>query len=385
MKKIILIFISIITTLSFTSCKGTKEEVEKLAVVLAMGFDLTPEDKYMLTAQILNPQKLPSSSKGDHEQPSKDILVFSSIGDTPEDAIDNLSSGFGKSLYFGHSQYIVIGSKLAETGLGLLIDSGLRAHESRPSNLFILTKDMASNIITRGTIDEKIPSNSIENLLKLQSSKGYSPLTSRLDFANALSSETAAPIMSVIELNKNKNIGATFNLEGTAVFKKDKLIGYMNIYETRGMQWIKGKVKTGNITATTKDNGKITFAILKANSEVKPIVKDDTVTIAVTIEESANITEMTESFDPMKNYQIIDELNELQKVAIENEIKLALNAAQNKYNADVFDFGGKIYRDYPKIWRKIEKNWADIFPTIKVEIKVNSSIKRPGLISKTIK
>ena len=384
MKKFISILIIITMTLFFTSCKGTKQEIEKLAVVLAMGFDLTPDYKYMLTAEILNPQKQSSNSKASAEQPSKDVLVFSSTGDTPSDAINNLSTDFGKNLYFGHSQFVVIGKDLAESGLSLLIDSSLRGHETRLGNQLILTKNKASSIITAGTIDEKIPSNSILNLLKLQSIKGYSPLVSRLDFANALSSKTAAPIMSVIGMNKTSNIGATFNMSGTAVFKKDKLVGFMNISETRGMQWIKGKVKAGNITVTSRDNGIITFALLKANSIVKPIVKGDSVTMQITIKEEANIIEMTDKLDMVQNYKIVEGLNKLQKEAIEKEVKLALNVAQKEYNADIFDFGGAIHRTYPETWKKLEKNWQDIFPTIKVEIKVNSIIKRPGLIFKPI-
>ena len=57
MKRFISIFILIMISIFATSCKGTKEELDKLAVAVAIGYDITSDGKYMLTAQILNPQK----------------------------------------------------------------------------------------------------------------------------------------------------------------------------------------------------------------------------------------------------------------------------------------------------------------------------------------
>ncbi|ERI91364.1 hypothetical protein HMPREF1982_03323 [Clostridiales bacterium oral taxon 876 str. F0540] len=57
MKRLTLIAMSIMIIFSATSCKESKRELEKLAVVSAVGFDLTAQNEYVVTAQILNPQK----------------------------------------------------------------------------------------------------------------------------------------------------------------------------------------------------------------------------------------------------------------------------------------------------------------------------------------
>ncbi len=383
MKRLCCIFISIIILFSAAGCKGAKQEVQKLALVLAMGFDLTPENKYLLTVQILNPQKDSSQStdckKGDQ------VMIFSSDGDTPIDAVNQLATDYGRNLYFGHNDYVVIGKKLAESGLSLFIDSMLRGHESRLGNILLLAKDEAWKILEFKPIDEQIPSNSVRKLIELQSIRGYSPVISRLDFINTLSSKTAASIMGVIDLNRENNIGKTFKLAGTGVFKNDKLIGYLSINETRGMQWIRGRVKDGNITVDTSDNSKITFFILTANSQIKSIVENDNVIIKITIKSESKILEMPSKLDPMKNPKVMDDLAELQSKAIEKEVKLALNAAQERLDADIFDFGGLLHREHPDYWKNIEKNWDHIFPDIKVDVHVISSLERPGVISKPIK
>jgi spore germination protein KC len=94
MKRLCCIFISIIIVFSAAGCKGAKQEVQKLALVLAMGFDLTPENKYLLTVQILNPQK--DSSQSTDSKKGDQVMIFSSEGDTPVDAINQLATDYGR-------------------------------------------------------------------------------------------------------------------------------------------------------------------------------------------------------------------------------------------------------------------------------------------------
>lgn len=383
MKRFISIIIIIFFTVSAVGCSKTKQEIEKLSIVLATGFDLTKEGKYLFSAQILSTDK--PTSKSPSNKPPSSVVIFTSVGNTPYDAINHMSTSLGKNLFFGHSAYILVGNHLAENGISLLIDTSLRSTDTRPDYPLFITKGNALDIIKASTADEKIPANAIGNLVKFQASKGYAPITSRLDFANALSSKTAAPIAGIISLNQNKNTDNVFKLVGTGVFKKDKLIGYMDKEETRGMQWIKGKVKSGNLIVYTSDNKSITFDILKSKSTVKPIVKNNEITMQINIKEEANIIEINTDIDLMKNPDKIKYLNKLQNKAIKNEILLALNAAQNKFNADIFDFGENVHRHYPKLWNNMKNNWQNIFPTLKVEVNVDSSIKRPGIISKPIK
>lgn len=388
MKKLISIFMIIITTISATGCKGIKQEIETLAVVMASGYDLIEDNTYMITVQILNTQKESSSKMGSQKgvsgQIQTDVLVYSATGISPFDAIKNISTILGKPLFWGHSEFTVLGQELAEAGLSLYIDASLRSALIRPNTPLLVTKGRASNIISNVTKDSKIPADAIENLMKTQEITGLSPVVSRLDFVNALSSKTGTSILGVVEMNNMQYTDAKFKMAGTAVFKKDKLIGYLNAKETRGMQWIRGKVKTGSISFLNQANEIVTFEILKASSKVKPILKDDSVIMQISINEKGNLKEINANLNPMENYKVMDELNEVQEKAIKKEIELALNAAQKELNADIFDFGGIIYRSYPEVWKKLENNWEHIFPTIEVDINVNSNLQRPGMISKPI-
>ena len=383
MKRIVSIFMIIAFITAFTGCRESKQEVNQMAMVLATGFDLTSEGKYIYTVQILNPQGS-SDSKDKSSEGTSDIAVFTSTGESPADAMNKLSESCGKPLFFAHSKYVILGENLAKAGTSLFLDSSLRRRTTRPENLLFVTKGKASDIIKANVPDEKVPTDKIENITKFQAAKGYSPMVSRLKFANALSNKSSAPTLGVISLKNQFNSDNTFDVSGTAVFKEDKLIGYMDMNETRGMQWIRGKVQDGVIVGHLPDNKLVSFSVLKSKSKIKPVLKNGALRMEVNIFAEGNVMEMSAPLDPMKNYKVMDELSEVQSDAIKNEALLALNTAQKKYNADVFGFGTVISEDYPDFWNKIKSNWPSIFSKLKIDVKVTSSVKRPGIISKPI-
>lgn len=389
MKKFITIFMIIITTFCSAGCKGIKHEIEELAPVVAVGFDLTLDNKYLLTARLLNPQKGGSGGtggqKGGGQEGSSDIMIYSMTGDTPADAFEKLSTKLGRELFLSTARYGVVGRTLAESGLSLYVESALRSYQVAPDLPLFVTKGQAADVITSVNAEEKAPGNVVKNLIMRQSVVGYSPVVTNLEFANALSSKTAAPILGVIYLDREESSGGPIRMAGTAVFKKDKLIGFLDINQTRGMNFIKDNVKDGEMTVSEIDGGSITFRILKASSKIKPIIINDSVIMQINIKIRSAIREMTLSMDPMKNPKVMDDLSEVQNKAIEKQAKLALEAAQKKFKADIFDFGGIIHRDSPEIWERLEKDWENTFPDIKVEVKVNSTIINPGPTSKPIK
>ncbi|ERI91363.1 germination protein, Ger(x)C family [Clostridiales bacterium oral taxon 876 str. F0540] len=320
--------------------------------------------------------------KSGSPQGSSDVIIVSEKGSTPTDAVNQISTILGRELFWAHSKFTVLGENLAQSGTALFIDASLRSNQTRPDIPLLITKGTASSIITSVTKNEKISATSIERLLKEQSIIGYSPVISRLDFTNLLTGKSKAPIAAVINFQDNDITGRNLELAGTAVFNKDKLIGYLNKNETRGLNWIRGKVKSGGLVASLSDGSSIVFDIVKTKSKVYPVVTNGDITMVIDIKEQGNIRETIANIDPMSKPELMDELSKIQNKAIEHEINLVLQKAQKELKSDIFDFAGAIHRDYPKVWKSIENNWDETFPNIKIKINVNSSIKRPGVISK---
>jgi len=195
-------------TISTTSCKGTKVELDKLGVAVAIGYDITPQGKYLLTAQILNSQKsgggMMGTSAGSQQIATNDVVVLDAISDSISGCEGELTTKFGKELNYGDVKFIVVGKHLAESGIAMVIDSALRGYKNEPNVSLFVTKGNASDIIRATSANEKIPANEVENILSLQARFGFTNTVSILDFANSLSSKTESPVAGVINLIKIK-------------------------------------------------------------------------------------------------------------------------------------------------------------------------------------
>jgi spore germination protein KC len=42
--------------------------------------------------------------------------------------------------------------------------------------------------------------------------------------------------------------------------------------------------------------------------------------------------------------------------------------------------GRLIYQEHPEIWRQIGSQWDEIFPTVKIQVKVETEVSRVGLV-----
>ncbi|MDF3000862.1 MAG: germination protein Ger(x)C family, partial [Bacillota bacterium] len=299
------------------------------------------------------------------------------------DALEHLSKQLGKKLILAHIRFIVIGEDMAKAGVAELIDFVARSYEIHSNIAILVTNGKAAEIIKTTTPEDPVPANAINGILKLQSSYGYIPVINSIEFFTSLGSKTASPMAGVISLHENEQKDKVFKMIGIALFKKDKFAGYMmGEEEIRGVQWLRDKVKIRNIIIPVSNKDKITIKLVSAHSTVKPIMKDNKPIIQITIHNTGNILDMTGDFDPMKNPEILAEFEQMENEIIKKEVEKALYAAQRTFNADIFDFGEVIHRDYPKEWKVLEENWSDVFPELEVEIEVDSSIKRIGVVSK---
>lgn len=78
----------------------------------------------------------------------------------------------------------------------------------------------------------------------------------------------------------------------------------------------------------------------------------------------------------------IDKLQVAQGKEITEEVRAALQKAQQEYMVDVFGFGEEVHRSYSREWKQLKPKWSDLFPNVQVDIQVNSKITHTSLVSK---
>ncbi|MCZ4150746.1 spore gernimation protein GerC, partial [Escherichia coli] len=62
----------------------------------------------------------------------------------------------------------------------------------------------------------------------------------------------------------------------------------------------------------------------------------------------------------------------------EQQIKQVLYKMQHTSKVDVGDFGESLRIHYPKVWKKVKKDWDETFSTVPITSDVKVNITNPG-------
>lgn len=382
---IIFLFIIILPINTIGCSSSSKKEIEQLLLVLAVGIDLAPDDNIEVTMQLLNPA-VSSSQTGNSAAAGGEVIIFKAIGHTFHEAVYEASKSLSKAVHFGHIKYVVLSDAFARGGIGNLIDSLARIEEFRLSVPILITKGKATEVVEMKTANTPVPALRVENQYIRQETVGLRPFSYLIDFVNELNSESASPVAAVIKAIKSpwQSSDNIFDLSGAAVFKKDKLVGYLNAKETRALQLVKGKVRAGDITFYSDKFGKVSCELLKNSSKIKPKIKDNKVAIEIDINIQSGISRIGANIDAVKDPKILDELAIDQSTVIKSEIQATLNAAKDDFGADIFGFADSIHKANPKKWKGIKEDWDSLFHELDINVNVKSNIRSTGFSNKSI-
>lgn len=408
-KRFFLVLILLFLTLIPSGC-WNRRELDTISIAMALGIDKEKtEDEITLTVQILKPAevKAPGGGMGGGGGGAKGVWVVSSTGKTVFDALRNFTFEVDRKLFLPFIRVVVIGEEAAKAGVAPLLDMLERDHEFRRLVWVLVAKGKAKDVLEAEHEQEKIPGKAIERLIKASAATSKLPMVRLNDFLAMLASKSSDPFTTAIEVFEEKKDEGGEGQEGeekkeggekkekkvkrvktggTAVFKKDKLIGWLDKTETRGLLWVLGKVQSGIIVIPAPGGSQgqeISLEIIRAESSLKPEIKDGKVAMTVEVKEEGNLGEQMAPGDFAKpeKFKLLEK--EKAKV-IEREISAVLKKAQQEWGADIFKFGEAVHRAYPKEWKSLEKRWAEEFPKVEVKVKVEAKLRRIGLNTKRV-
>ncbi|MHB8061016.1 MAG: Ger(x)C family spore germination protein [Ruminiclostridium sp.] len=376
------IIVCIFLILSTTGC-WNRRELDTLAILMGIGLDKPKESSEIeLTAQIAKTAETKDPIKEGFGGIGNAYWNIKSTGDTVFNAMRGFTHESGRKIYLPHNQVIIFGKEMAEAGVQKYIDFFIRDPETRLNVLVLVSKGSASEVLDVKSELEKIPALNISNLIEGQAATSQTSSVKLKDFLTQLMSKTTAPVAPLIEVS-GEGEKKTVLVSGTAVFKKDKLVGQLDKNETRGLLWAINKVKSGIIAVNCPDgDGKVSLEIIRAHGEISAEIKDNKIHVKVKIKEEGNIgdQECTENLAlPPK----VAALNKEKAKVIQGEVIAALKKAR-ELKTDIFGFGEAVHQKYPKQWEDMEKRWDELFPDIEVEIIVETKLELTGQTTKPV-
>ena len=368
------------TIMLLTGC-WNRIEINDVGIVTAIGLDLVERDQILLSLQVAVPSKLgpTGASSGGNE---KGTFVVSATGATVSEAYRNIQYKLSRRIFFSQSRVLLIGSDLAKRGVSHIIDFHTRYQEPRINSFIMFTKGKASTIIETAPNFESVSSEEMKELARL----GVGLETTVMDFFNMLLTDGQEPIAPQYTLEsrkvKVKKSNKTQAINGAAVFKKDKLAGWMDKGEVRGVLWVRNEMKEGVITVkipTEKGGGNVSFELLKSKTKIIPRYQKGEAKLTVQVTSEMNVIENDSKLKLMEQ-KVLEGLQQKIEKQIDERIQLAVDIAQKKYQSDIFGFGQAIYKKYPKEWNTRYKNrWEQEFPDVDVSINSEVTVRRIGL------
>lgn len=373
-KKITIIFTIWLFPLLLTGC-WDRVEINDLALVLATGIDISEEGEIELSVQLAIPKAMGggqgSSGGQGGDQPT---TVEKVTGRTIFDCQSKLQASTSRRLFWGHNRVVIIGEKLAEIGIQKHVDFFARHPEPRLRAYVFVSKGKPTDILKIVPDFDDSSSEVAREIAKFEI--GMSVTLKELIEMLSGDANTALPW---IEVEKEVQGKGGVQVYGTAVFKKDKMIGRMDEELSRGLLWLRNEIKLAAVTIKPEDaEGQISFDLLRSRTELIPKIENDNwkMTIKVTTEDDAveNETKLN-----LMNPEVVKKLQKQMEAEIKERIRLALEQVQKEMKVDILGFAEIFHRQYPDQWSKVKDQWEEKFPEINIEIQAKAYIKRPGL------
>ncbi|WP_111440867.1 Ger(x)C family spore germination protein [Psychrobacillus insolitus] len=390
MKKRILSLI--ILCLFLTGC-WDKKELNELAITMALGVDKI-DDEYLVSAQVVVPGEVSSMKGGAGQSP---VTLFQAKGATMNDAIRNLALVSPRTGYFGHLQIVVIGESMAQEGIASILDYLSRYYEIRSDFYLLVAKETAAEkVLNIQTVLERIPANNIFNIL--HTSEHRLSNTRAVTLANLivdLEREGKEGVLTGIYIIGDEESGsskqnvesitptAQLKLDGIAVFKEDKLVGWLTDEEGKAYNIITDKVKNTLGTLSCPEGGKVNVHVDSLTSKLKNTIVDGKPEIEIDIQISGNIGEIDCEIDVTKE-ETIKMLEKTYEEQVEKNVNETIQVVQNDFQSDIFGFGAAIHQSNPKEWKKIKNQWDTEFSEIKVTVKAKVNIRHFGTVNNPI-
>lgn len=382
------LFAILILSLFLTGC-WDRRELNELAIMLAMGVEKV-EEEYQVFAQVVVPSEM--SMKGGTG--STKVTLYSARGETVYEAFRKMTKDSPRKIYPGHLQMLVMGEEIAKEGIGEPIDLLSRDWEVRPDFYVVVTKDTSpSEILNVTTNLESIPANKMFNSLHM-SEKAWSGTKSITidELITDLISDGKQAVITGIQLIGNPKIGsskknvelvspaATIHYDHLAVFKGDKLAGWLTEEETIGYSYITDSVKTTVRRISCPEEGKATIAVGKSNSDVKGYIRKGNPEVDINIKVEGNIgsVECKMNLNDLGTIAELEKIYEKEKIAIINK---TIDTLQKKFKTDIFGFGEAIHRSNPKEWNKMKDHWDEEFSNLTVNVNVDLKILSTGTVN----
>ncbi len=378
-KKILCVMTCFVLLFSLTGC-WSYHGLNDLTIITGVGIDFDPSTKeYLLAAEVVD------STASTKEAGTKTKIV-ESRGKTVMDAVRNAKKRLISKLYWGNNEVLVVGSELAKSGnLGNVINWLLTDAECRETVGIVVSQEKtAKDILNIDGLDNSVVAFEIKKILQEdQNDVGTIENVPLFRAFSILESPGRSIVLPAFHNTKNNDKKAV-EANGEAVFKGDKMIGYLSQEDSKyylfAVDGIHGGILT--LSSTKEEVPDVSLEISKSTTKRSYSYSEGKLKVMIRINTDVYLDEIREHSDLLDENKIKEIEKKAQKM-VEDRTSAVIQKVQTEYNSDIFGFGNMIYKKDLKLWKKMDPQWDKLFPSIQVEVQSKVNIVNTSFVKRS--
>lgn len=359
-------------------------ELNELGITTAVSIDYKDNNFYVI-AEVINPIKQQDASSSNNSP----FVNYNSSSSSLQDAFRKVVLESPRQLYAAQLEIIVLSEEVVNNHLEEVLEYFARDPEARTEIKIIVAKtEDSTKAITLQTLLTSLSSSNIIKSLDLQSKVlGMDYPVTLNELLNMYIDPYLEVVLPSMTLYGNYEIGdekenittsspkAIVKIDGSTITKDNKILGYLDLEESKILNLINGKLKETIIKMNYYD-GYIIFEPNRIKVSRELDIKNNI--IKINISGYSKTKEIQSNID-LKDPKEVEKLNKALNMELEKKITDTFNSIREKYDTDVFGFQELYYRTNYKYFKENCTNWyEDIYPKIKLEVKANVRLYEKG-------
>lgn len=403
-RKINLLLLFIILFTMLTGCYDAVEIDDEVYPVM-LGVDRGSNNKFKITIQYPVYGAVNRNQEGTQRMQANVAVI-----EAPSliEAMEMFGQEISRQVTLKHLKVIVFSEKVATEGVGSYILGIQRYRELRNTVSITVVRGSAEDFIRENLsiIGESLPK-MVELFFSQPLHNSYSTHEQFFNFYRSILSNYDQPVAAYGGVNnyqneKNQNEGvdnppvtgkgylpgevprkgsAKRELSGTAVFNGDKMVGYLDSYETRYFLLVEGKLKGATMTINDKykpDTVIASYIKLARKPKIKAHFSNGKPVVDVNLKVDADIVSIKNKIPYEKLYMVQDLNNQIKNFLLKG-INKTIEKTQKEYESDIFGFGYHLVDNFKTIQEWENYNWLSHYKDAKINVNLTVNVRRMGV------
>lgn len=348
------------------------EEIDRRAVIVALGLDTAPGGGVMATAELPLLQRIlpPSTGGGGNDNMS---FTLTGKGDLVHEAVPLLQSKLEMALFCGQIKAVVIGASLARQGLRPYLDALARLPEIPRQAILALTRGRAAEIVGADLAFKDLPAFALVGFFRTRAVGDWSLPVRLWQFLHAIDTRGDEPEEGFLPLIGYDRREKVYILEGLGVFRGDRLVGELTGRETQAFGLLTARADNAVLRVPMGRDGQMIVCFIKARTSVR-IAPGNRPRFLTTVHAHGFLSEMSVPRSPLPPARLRG-ITQAAARTLGKDLRHVVRRLQ-QLNADILGYGELLRAKRPDLWRRID--WQKEFPRTEIRVRVDFEIGRTG-------